>query len=119
MTIRINHECTDEIVCPFCGYTYSDSWEFGDEHEDIGLISCDQCNKDFYANRYTSITYSTEKAKYGTCKNCNEENVVIEEYHSSIGSYTDLCLRCGQLAREKFRRDTFNKYYGAISKTIK
>lgn len=29
---EIDHEYTDEVVCPFCGYEESDSWEYkGDE----------------------------------------------------------------------------------------
>lgn len=116
MTIRINHECTDEIVCPFCGYTYSDSWEFGDEHEDIGLMSCEQCGKDFYATRHTSITYYTEKARYGTCSYCNSSNVVIEDYHSSLGSYKDLCLMCGSAAQKEFRENAIKEYIRAKQK---
>ena len=111
--VTIKHEDTDEIVCPYCGYTYSDSWEFGDEHEDLGLMLCKQCDKDFYATRHTSITYCTEKARYGKCKNCNAENVVIEDYHASIGSYKDLCLMCGSTAKKKFREDAIRKYIKA------
>lgn len=116
MSIVINHKYTDEIVCPFCGYTYSDSWEFGDSYEDIGLMSCEQCSKDFYASRHTSITYYTEKARYGTCSYCNSSNVVIEDYHSSIGSYKDLCLMCGSIAQKEFRENAIKEYVRAKQK---
>ena len=28
------HEYTKEIVCPWCGYEYSDSWECGENNAD-------------------------------------------------------------------------------------
>lgn len=112
--ITIKHENTDEIVCPFCGYEFCDSWEYeSDYNEDLGLIECEECEKEFYATRHTSITYYTEKARYGKCKNCNAENVVIEDYHASIGSYKDLCLMCGSTAKKKFREDAIREYIKA------
>ena len=38
---EIDHEYTDEIVCPYCGYEFSDSFEISSEEEDLGLIECD------------------------------------------------------------------------------
>ncbi|APM41375.1 hypothetical protein [Clostridium kluyveri] len=105
----INHECTDEIVCPFCGQEFTDSWEYGDD-EALGLIECDECGKSFYASREVSITYSTRKANYGTCKNCKDENVVIESYHSSIGRYSGLCVKCGRAEKQRLRK----KYIDSI-----
>ena len=92
---EIKHKYTKEIVCPYCGYEFSDSWDYSSDLEDIGLIDCENCDKSFYANRIVTINYSTEKANYGTCKKCGAENVVIESSTSSYGSYTDLCIECG------------------------
>ena len=62
---KIEHEYTDEIVCPYCGNEFSDSWELGDG-EDIGELECDECNKKFTAYRNLSKpTYSTEKLSKG------------------------------------------------------
>lgn len=97
-----DNEYTNEIVCPFCGYEFCDSWEYGsDSNEDLGLIECPECEKEFYAIRHISISYSTEKAKYGTCKKCNAENVVLTDYHSSIGAYEGLCTKCGDEEKQK------------------
>ena len=92
---EIKHKYTKEIVCPYCGYEFSDSWDYSSDLEDIGLIDCENCDKSFYANRIVTIDYSTEKANYGTCKKCGAENVVIESRAFSHGSYTDLCIECG------------------------
>ena len=96
MTKEIDHECTNEIVCPYCGNEFSDSWEYSSSDEQIGLIECGECEKSFYANRNITITYSTEKARYGTCKGCKSKKTIIEDYNSSIGRYKDLCARCGR-----------------------
>lgn len=53
----IDHKFTDEIVCPYCGYEYGDSWEFDDDVE----LDCDECGKTFDATREFEITYSTTK----------------------------------------------------------
>lgn len=59
---EINHEYTDEVVCPYCGDVKSESYEFfGDHDEDSGL-TCDVCGKEFTATRHVSVMYSTVKA---------------------------------------------------------
>ena len=60
MKEEIDHEYTDEIVCPHCGYEFGDSWELGDG-EDIGELDCDGCGKNFYAERIITVNYSTRK----------------------------------------------------------
>lgn len=106
----IDHEYTDEIVCPWCGYKFEDSWEFSCDDEDLGLIDCYECDKQFYASRNIRVTYSTEKPTYGKCKDCDKENVVLEDYHSSMGSYDGLCLPCG----EKAKKELWKKYIQEI-----
>ena len=98
---EIDHEYTDEIVCPFCGHEFGDSWEIDGSSEDLGLIDCEECYKEFYAVRNISVCYSTEKAIYGTCKHCNKNDVVIESYSSTLGKYEDLCGKCGVVERER------------------
>lgn len=57
---EIDHDLTDEVVCPWCGQVSSDSWEYDDEGEEW----CDQCEKDFTFVRNITVTYSTEKKKH-------------------------------------------------------
>ena len=95
---EIDHDFTDEIVCPYCGYAHGDSWEFkSNAQDDLGLYACCNCEKEFYVNRAVSVTYSTEKATYGECKHCHKTDIVIE---SKTGypypKYDDLCPDCGQ-----------------------
>lgn len=103
----IDHEHTDEIVCPFCGYELGDSWDYDSNSEDLGLIECEECEKSFYGTRNIRVDYSTRKAKYGTCGNCENENVVIENYHSTLGNYKELCVKCGAVERSRLIRDYF------------
>ena len=58
----IDTDYTDEIVCPYCGYKFMDSWEVGVGYED-GDTECDKCDGPFRWSRHISITYSTKKAE--------------------------------------------------------
>lgn len=53
-------ECknTDEIVCPYCGFEFSDSWEYDQDTEEIDCLECD---KTFNMTRNVYIDYSTSK----------------------------------------------------------
>jgi transcription elongation factor Elf1 len=57
------HEYTKEIVCPYCGYEFSDSYEILSKEEDLGVIECEHCEKEFLASRFINIEYSTKKIK--------------------------------------------------------
>jgi DNA-directed RNA polymerase subunit RPC12/RpoP len=61
MTQDIDHSYTDEIVCPYCGYEFGDSWEFFNTGNEDPQIDCEECNKTFVASRNETITYSTYK----------------------------------------------------------
>lgn len=111
---EIDHEYTDEIVCPYCGYEFLDSFEISSEEEDLGLIECDKCGEQFYASRNIQVTYSTEKPKRGICKHCEEEGV-IEDYHSTVGSYEGLCLSCGRKEKDRLLKE----YVDKLDKDIK
>lgn len=69
MPEEIEHECTDEIVCPYCGREQSDSWEYHLNDGDEIDIECD-CGKTFFATANVSISYSTSKA----CKENSQEH---------------------------------------------
>lgn len=58
MSEEIDHTCTDEIVCPYCGQEVSDSWELSDDHSSY---DCCNCDKQFSYSREVSVTYSTSK----------------------------------------------------------
>lgn len=96
MKEEIDCEYTKEIVCPHCGYEFQDSYEYGSDAEEIGLLQCDECGEMFYATRNITIDYSTEKATKGICRKCKKEKVVIESKKGSIVNYEDLCLECGK-----------------------
>jgi hypothetical protein len=64
---KIDHEFTREIVCPYCGYVHSESYEFGSGGEEEGKDECGSCGKEFNWSRMISVDYSTSKPK--------EENV--------------------------------------------
>lgn len=57
-------EDTDEIVCPYCGYTFVDSWELaGDRDGETSQIQCLDCDKTFISVTHFSVTYSSKKAE--------------------------------------------------------
>ena len=55
---------SDRITCPYCGYVFTNSWEyFHEEFErdgDEDVISCDECGKDFRVNLHVDYTYDSE-----------------------------------------------------------
>lgn len=53
------HEDTEEMVCPWCGYEFQDSWEF----EEDGEHECYRCEKPFKFCRIIDVTYDTEKVE--------------------------------------------------------
>ena len=109
----IDHEYTDNLICPYCGNEDRDSWE-QPEGEELGLIECGECYKKFYGTRHIEVTYSTEKAVYGTCSHCNKSDVVIENYHSCIGAYSNLCSNCGRTEKRRLEK----MYFEEIEKEI-
>jgi uncharacterized Zn-finger protein len=56
---EIDHEYTDEIICPYCGEDVMDSWEYSDS----GDIQCGKCRKEFTYEREVTVTYSTQKSE--------------------------------------------------------
>ena len=67
ITDEIDHEHTDEITCPYCGWTDMDSWEAivykEGNPDDLGTIECPACQRSFTAEREITITYTTYKMK--------------------------------------------------------
>lgn len=56
--MEIDHEYTNEIVCPYCGKEQSDPYDF---REDDGEIQCESCDSAFSYERHRSIKFSTYK----------------------------------------------------------
>ena len=60
---RINNfsgdtQYTSEIICPYCGYEFSDSWELA---ADDGELDCLDCENEFFYERIVTIDYCTSK----------------------------------------------------------
>jgi DNA-directed RNA polymerase subunit RPC12/RpoP len=55
----IDHEYTDNIVCPYCGYEDHDSWE--SERDWYPDMECMHCERQFKMSRITTVKYVTEK----------------------------------------------------------
>ena len=59
---EFDHDYTSEMVCPYCGYVHTDSWEWeGKDLEASGEYECDHCGKEFSVTRTFSVFYSTER----------------------------------------------------------
>lgn len=57
---EIDHEHTDQIVCPHCGHEERDSWQHFEGRNTV-QIDCEACRKTFTATEYTETTYTTFK----------------------------------------------------------
>lgn len=60
---EIDHRYTKEIVCPYCGYEFRDSWELAGDDGDEQQTDCDECGKDFLYYADIDVTYCTRKIK--------------------------------------------------------
>lgn len=54
-------EGTDEIVCPYCGYEFRDSWEIFLDGECIATLDCPECEKEFSVKPNWDVTYYSSK----------------------------------------------------------
>jgi hypothetical protein len=60
-------DCTNtpKVVCPHCGYVYSESWELFSVRDDI-KTNCRECEKRFQCTERTTYTSSKiEEKKHG------------------------------------------------------
>lgn len=57
---EIDHQNTDEIVCPHCGYIHGDSCH---RDRDSGEDDCQECEMPFFWERQITVDYSTSKKK--------------------------------------------------------
>lgn len=83
MSKEIDHSYTKEIICPWCGYEISDSWEMSDSDDEC---ECGDCYKIFSYEREFEITYSSSRKQCNSkCKyilsseehGCHRENPYI------------------------------------------
>lgn len=82
MAEKIECEYTNEIVCPWCGYEYSDSWEFHEDREDM---ECPECEKMFNMNRTVTVSYTTERKECETCVMESSEYYVLKRSYEKVG----------------------------------
>lgn len=68
MSKEIDHERTDNAVCPYCGHEDYDSWELGYRNrggetgdDETGNVECGKCDKTYIWIRHVSVDYSTKK----------------------------------------------------------
>jgi len=61
---KIDCDYTSDIICPYCGYKFRDSWEvdFGSMEGVVEEI-CDKCENTFTVGRNVEVTYSSSKIK--------------------------------------------------------
>lgn len=64
----IDHDNTDEAVCPYCGHKQGDTWEYfriinanGGGDGDETTADCDYCQETFIIMQNISVDYSTSK----------------------------------------------------------
>lgn len=83
---------TNEIVCPYCGYQFTDSWELqGGQDTDIP-IECGRCEKSFIFSTDYHITYSSHKCD---CLN-GKDHQWGKVQHLWEDIYHKRCKDCGK-----------------------
>ncbi|MFH2143074.1 MAG: hypothetical protein ABIJ97_11660 [Bacteroidota bacterium] len=65
MTEQLKHDYdtdyTDEIICPYCGCKFMDSWKISADMSDgeTVITSCQECDKEFNVLVNIDISYTT------------------------------------------------------------
>jgi hypothetical protein len=54
-------ECTPLPVCPHCGHTHTDGWEYFTGGRESAMVDCEACGAPFRATQNVLITYTTRK----------------------------------------------------------
>lgn len=57
---NINCLYTKEVVCPYCGNEFTDSWELDNSEDEL---YCDDCDNTFAMERHIEVTYCSYKKK--------------------------------------------------------
>jgi uncharacterized Zn finger protein len=103
MTLSQNIDCeyTKEVVCPYCGIEFTDSYELVDAQDTDIQIECGDCGKTFIYITDCHITFSSrqvpclngeshdwhtpqkiyfdEDSEYHTCKCCGKFEIIVKE----------------------------------------
>lgn len=53
----------DEVVCPYCEYEFSDSWEFAQHSTDNQEVECPTCYHEFNLYCDVEVKYTTSEKK--------------------------------------------------------
>lgn len=61
--MEIEHENTQNIVCPYCGYEDPDSWEFKGEIDVYEEYECENCENTFEVMMEFQVAYTSRKIK--------------------------------------------------------
>jgi uncharacterized Zn-finger protein len=52
---------TNEIVCPYCGYEFSESWTYFESSGNEEKIQCPECDQKFTCSPDYTVTYYSRK----------------------------------------------------------
>jgi len=81
----------NEVTCPYCGYSISDSWDLdGDDGED-DVMECGNCWKKFVWWRNIRISYSSK----ADCELNNEPHEF--DVHEIDDKEHKVCIKCGNI----------------------
>ena len=74
---------TDEIVCPFCGYEFEESFNYLYAE----VVECENCTRRFELETTETITYTTRKIDWlQRWKAYNREQIYRAEWHENNGN---------------------------------
>lgn len=86
---------TNEIVCPWCGHKFSDSWEYNDDGDSV--IDCRECDQPIVLYVNVDVTYYTKKGCDGV-----EIQHDYKDHSTEADAYTyETCRNCGDVRRQK------------------
>lgn len=56
---RAPEETLDDhwLICPYCGHKHSDPYEYFHANDEDTEVTCNNCEREFFATRMVSVTY--------------------------------------------------------------
>jgi hypothetical protein len=93
-----------EITCPYCGYEFQDSWDYGlkDDGDEI-IEDCPECGKNFHVSFCVDVNYTTK----GLCEENNEDhnwNYFDNPVEGKENCKGRNCLTCGKYEFDRFKK---------------
>ena len=104
---EIEHYLTDEIVCPYCGHEFEDSFGYNE-----GIVKCEECGKNFGFYKIVNVYYTSNKRPCANDEEPHNWHSLSFEYNGEVFSKNMYSCNCCGIKKsfENETRDYFQSF---------